>query len=1433
MRAEYSNLSGLFASIAERYGDRMAIKDCKRSLTYRELYHYACGVSAILKTFDVCKGERIVCIGKKKVESIICFWGILQCGAIPVMLDHEDGMLVNQQKIKEVKAKAIVLYKQNQLLDPEFNSITQLDFTDLDNSSGTPDMNLPSTLTPDICYILLTSGTTGKPKAVQISHGNVLHYAFSIYEKIGYPEKVNAIHASTFAADLGLTNFLVALVSGGMLRILNKEESTDPAIFGNIIDEEDISLVKITPSHLLALLSDRSTPYRNPIENIILGGEKLSWDTVKFLYSLKICSHLYNHYGPTETTIGAIAFKIEESSEFFNKTGSVPLGSPLGKGHCFLLASGESTGELCITGPGVSSGYFENEQENNRKFFLREVNGQMELCYRTGDICRELKGGNYEFLYRTDRQVKVKGYRIELGEIEQVLNEHPEVENAIVTLSDSDLNPVIEAYIKPIKGSSVDRELIRKWSMKMLPGYKIPSGFYFYSRTPYNSNGKVDLAALKKMAGRGNIGNGQVIDEQNATWPVMATNAWERVLRRSEIQETDNFFEIGGDSLMAIQLIGRLQRYGYNIRIADLNANSVLSDFIAVVPSKGRGEENTGIIGKLPTSYTLSQRCFLQQEAVDLNTYCQTILLETNDNIRIREMAIALNNVLESHSALTTIFRSRAGQYVKERRRFSRLELGTSILDGGKSISVQIQDISRALLDEISLIKGALFVAHIFVDPAGKDYIYLACHHLVIDVISWNIIIDELLDFYEQALNNKSTDITAENTIDSYLGGCVPASASAGSVLMTHKPRMYKLPKPEHTTDLTGGILVNQVVIPGSISDILQQMDKDGPASILSGVLLSALSNALLEELSIQAITIDVEFHGRPQRADIPDLSRSVGWWATTSAVNILKGQTSPMECAGRIEECARLANNINLFCDTLPSIPTERPDVRFNYLGHFPEVFGNHSIQMVPSSFNPGSTRNEKAQQEYKLYFTARFIGDTLQIDLQYSLKRFSRLVIDNVLRRFFDHLNAELRKEHEIPSSMLSICESNLPSVGQPLYNMDKNNRREQAKKRCIFLTGATGFLGIHLAEVLARDDSAEIYCLVRGESQKHATHRLDSHYQYFFKEFAREREGRIHVIKGDILLDRFGMDPSDYNRIVGDADLILHAAADINLFRKYTDLIQTNIASVKNIIELAEAGRKKEVHYVSTLAVSGSPKDGIDKDFSENDFGYDQEFISDYERSKFEAEKMIRHFLREGGLGKIYRVGHIAADSLQGKFQQNIEHNRIFQIIRGIILLNKIPDTYNELLSFSYVDIVSAAIAHFCLRRDTVPENCYHVDNPHYLSFIEIVEMLQQIGYDVEIAEMGVFKDAIANFEGTENEKRAIDLMDNWIQRSINFPRRVNYIHRNTVDLMAKAGLYFPKTGIEWMSRMVREGVKTGYFKSPAPVRLELPSLANVGI
>ncbi|HEX8528374.1 MAG TPA: SDR family oxidoreductase, partial [Cytophagales bacterium] len=595
------------------------------------------------------------------------------------------------------------------------------------------------------------------------------------------------------------------------------------------------------------------------------------------------------------------------------------------------------------------------------------------------------------------------------------------------------------------------------------------------------------------------------------------------------------------------------------------------------------------------------------------------------------------------------------------------------------------------------------------------------------------VILDELLEYYNQILGQASPVLLPENTVHTF---CKALAGKKAGPLLPPAGRREAVRLPATPLAAAGAARVCSLALPPAVSDALKCLDEQKGGLTLTGLLFSAFGKAVLEEFGLPEVTIDVEFHGRPQQKELPDLSRSVAWWATTVPVHLPLHQADPGACSTLLRATAEYANHVNAGGGGARHF-SERPDIRFNYLGHFPEQFGNGGIRMRPSPFNPGPTRSKNAQQEYRLFFTARYIGGQVVADIQYHTAKVAPGSIDSLAERFFGQLTSFLRREqYDCGPARMARLDSNLPSVGQPLHRPEFSHALAQAAgRRNVFVTGATGFLGVHLVKELLRDRDVHVSCLVRGESRHEAEARFEACFRHYFNALPAESRRRIRVITGDLLLPDFGMSPRAYAALADEADLVVHAAADINLIREYGELVPINIGATKKIVDFARTGKRKEVHYVSTLAVSGYAAGERHSRFTEDDFECGQLFVSAYEKTKFEAEKIVRDFLAAGGNGRIYRSSHIAADSVSSRFQRNTGQNRIFQMLKGMLLLKQIPRNYAETVSFSYVDVVARGMAHACLGVLGGGSACLHLENAQSVSFVNMAGMLKEMGYDVE--------------------------------------------------------------------------------------------------
>ncbi|BDV41010.1 hypothetical protein DSM21852_42640 (plasmid) [Methylocystis bryophila] len=420
----------------------------------------------------------------------------------------------------------------------------------------------------DLAYVIYTSGSTGRPKGVAVTHGGLVNYTNAIIGRLSAESGLQFALASTLAADLGNTVLFPALASGGRLHVLTYDEATDPRLFRAYTERHRIDVLKITPSHFGALSPHGDEAKLLPRRALIFGGEALSLQLAKRLLAEESSCQVFNHYGPTEASVGALMLPISLEALDASSSSVAPLGRPIEDMRAYLLspdlalAPDGVDGEICLAGVGLAQGYFGRPDLTAERFvpdpFAATPGGRL---YRTGDLGRLTRDGVVEFDGRIDQQVKIRGFRVELGEIEAVLCEHAAVEQAVV-VAHADRGAVsrLVAHVVVRKGAARDAEVFQAHLRRRLPDYMLPSHFVFLDVLPMTPNGKIDrkrlpvidLAALSTRAYRAPR------DEIETR----LAEIYSSLLGLDRVGIDESFFALGGDSILSIQAASRAQAAG-------------------------------------------------------------------------------------------------------------------------------------------------------------------------------------------------------------------------------------------------------------------------------------------------------------------------------------------------------------------------------------------------------------------------------------------------------------------------------------------------------------------------------------------------------------------------------------------------------------------------------------------------------------------------------------------------------------------------------------------------------------------------------------------------------------------------------------------------------------------------------------------------------
>lgn len=558
----------LFETRAAQHPDRPALRFGDRELRYSELNQEANRIAHVLAQNGVRANVPVALCLERSAEMIVGLLGILKAGGcyVPLVPDNPKTRLAHQLS----ETGAPVLLTEQQHLDrlPQFKGkIICLD-RDRELLAGAPETNPNVGVSPEnLVYVIYTSGSTGAPKGVAVRHSNLVNYSHFICKRLDLDKYSDGLHfatVSTISADLGNTCIFPALISGGCLHVIGYELAMSPSLFADYVSHHPVDVLKITPSHLASLLDSRSSVL--PRKYLILGGEAARWGLIELVRQAGSCA-IFNHYGPTEATVGCCTFSVDHTDVSAWGPATVPIGRPIANDQVYIVDSRMQpvpvgvAGELCIGGTGLAQGYLNQPQQTAERFVHNPFSDDPAArLYRTGDLARFLPDGNIEFLGRIDQQVKIRGFRVEPAEIEAVVKRHASVKQAaVVPYDDKTGEKWLAAYVV----GRCRAEELRAFLAQELPDYMVPASFVLLDSLPLTSNGKLDMRALPSPEQQ--IAEREFVAPRTPEEEKLA-GIWKKVLKLDHVGITDNFFELGGHSLLATQIISRI-RSGFKVQM--------------------------------------------------------------------------------------------------------------------------------------------------------------------------------------------------------------------------------------------------------------------------------------------------------------------------------------------------------------------------------------------------------------------------------------------------------------------------------------------------------------------------------------------------------------------------------------------------------------------------------------------------------------------------------------------------------------------------------------------------------------------------------------------------------------------------------------------------------------------------------------------------
>ncbi len=1397
---------------SKNMGESIAVFTDDESLSYRQLWSSALAFKMKIKSAGLGANNLVAIYGERSTSLVAAIIGVNLCEAAYTIIEINGSIEEHLFRLSQIQPDLV-------LIDPK------IDFDTHAITIGLARINLASSIYPELdsieehlngleeitsiqdlsrpAYVLYTSGSSGSPKGVVISHANIAHYCTSIVARLNIPKGLTYAHVSTLAADLGNTCLFLSLWTGGRLYLVSDSVRRDPLALVLALKNNSVNILKITPTHWSPVLTmaERMVE-RLRLRYLILGGESLSSDIACRSILSGACNRLINHYGPTETTIGVCVHDVKVD-EIDAERNALAIGRPIGQTQLLIknpngeyVASGK--GELFIGGPSVGIGYRNMDGLTDEKFLAIPEKGRF---YSSGDIVETDNQGNFHFLGRVDRQVKANGYRIELEHVERSLRKLNGIECS-VTILHRHMNR--DYLLCAFNGEREETSNIRDELSNISQGFMAPNFFLKVNPFPITANGKADVAVITKML----IERFEETHSDSALVETLNTSddisqIFAKYLKDVKFNQDSNFFDLGADSLDAIGLIMELQLKGYPVTAHGFLSNPSVQGLLEMIKnSPDKPAQQKDIQQKITKLYesplSPAQAWFYKQDLHQKNSWTQAMVFQSKMDLDIEAVTCAAKLLLIEHPILMARFESNKFRIsdLSNQQVVTNVNLPAELLSNMNQFERIISDRYKFLEGLINIEKGALFKIEIYKCPGQGDRLLIFAHHLAVDMISWRIILDDLMRFYASSSN---------------LGGLLGSHKSSPfSSWVNHinfhredlkRDLLYWNNNKKNYSHDDYGLECDSHCIWLKFSRSETSNLYAGARAIeipLDRLILTAFAYHFGKTIKRDKISVDVESHGRITFSPDIDVSRSVGYFTSTFPITFdvnLKLMPLSIFTNELMNVLPNLGVGYSMFHEDLKK---ESSPICFNYLGPIHlgmrNDWGLHSLPL-----NIGNLRGELNRRLYDFKLTGRVSDGQLILDLNYP----GQLHTSEEVMDFLSDIKQSLLNLMNInPEEVIgNMAVSRTNSAGM-LWNVPSftEDEREIVKRReyeVILLTGASGFIGIHILRELLLNTDAKIYCLLRSHTGEELETRLEASWNRFFsiKEYVKYRD-RLEIYEADVNKLSLGLRPAEWDLLGEDVDAIFHFAADTKLVGNELEAQSSIVFSTKEIIRLAEYKKYKTLHFMSTLAVAGINNGSSPLAFNENTFDIGQEFLNGYERAKFEAEGLVREFAYKGGEAFIYRSGNVSGDSVNGAFQINASSNRWIQCIQSVLSLGKYASGSEESVVLSAVDKVSKGIVAIA-TYEGFSGGVFHVESTHEILLDEVYKALSRLGCDIQEIKGKTQVQLLE--ESTRLGEPEIALGYFWLTRP---KRNINFNSEATNKILESIGIKFEPLDGDWL-------------------------------
>ena len=1003
----------LFESQVQSTPDAVAVVFEHQQITYWELNARANQLAHYLQLHGVRQHALVGICMERSVDLLIGILAILKVGGVYVPLDPTypeqrlSYMLTDAQvPVVLTYASLAPTFAQHQVqvvcLDSQQPQICQHQQTNLS----------VETAATDLAYVIYTSGSTGKPKGVAVPHRAVLRLVIN----------TNYIHLETLdivaftsntAFDAATFEIWGALLHGARLVVIPKDELLSIATFAMHLQVQAVSVMFMTTALFNQIASQVPEAFRF-LRCLLFGGEAVDPRRVQQVLQYGPPKQLLHVYGPTENTTFSSWYLVDNVSD---DAKTLPIGDAIANTqlyildhYCQIVPIGVP-GELYVGGDGLAIGYLNRPDLTAQKFVPNPLGNEPGArLYKTGDLARYLPDGNLEFLGRIDNQVKIRGFRIELEEIEAKLNEHPLVRDTVVIVRENASGDKrLVAYVVVNQATALSKQELYHFLKAKLPEYMVPSAFVMLDTLPLTPNGKLDRKALPApSASQAELTTAFVapctfIEESLAT-------IWKETLGLKQVGIYDNFFELGGDSIISIQIIARASQLGIQFTPKQLFQYQTIAELASVASTTNSIQAEQGTVsGDVPL--TPIQHLFFEENLPCPNHFNQSLLLEVPSNLKPELLEHIVEKLLAHHDALRLRF-TKDESHWRQTNIHSHDIVPFQVIDlsvlPSQEQQTALQIAAAEIQTTLNLSSGPLMRVVLFnLGIISSSRLLLVIHHLVVDGVSWRILLEDLYTTYQQLEHGEVIQLPPKTT--SFKQWAIRLNNYGQSDTLAEELDCWLTPSRSHVAplpvDYPATQAANTVASAANVSvslsveqtsALLQEVPQAYNTQI-NDVLLTALLQTFARWIGSGKLLVNLEGHGREELFEDVNLSRTVGWFTTVfpvlldlrhidhlgEALKSVKEQLRSVPQRGIGYGILRYLNSDSGVRSQLLILP--KAEVSFNYLGQFDQVF-SESVQWKFAQESSGASQNPLGSRSHLLDITGIVVEGKLELNWIYS---------------------------------------------------------------------------------------------------------------------------------------------------------------------------------------------------------------------------------------------------------------------------------------------------------------------------------------------------------------------------------------------------------------------------------------------------------------